>query len=174
MKLNIGCGNNILDPKEWINIDKNSVDSRVYKYDIEELIKIPRYWDIPTVHLESPELRLLSILEEITEVRAYHVLEHIDNLDRLMKWLHGICAYGATIDIVVPLANTLWAVANPDHKRSFNHRTFQYYTKDFETSDLGLFRGFEIISQHIEREPDEWFEGVNWIVANLHIKLKVV
>jgi len=170
MKLNIGSGTVILDPKEWINIDKNNEDPLAFKLDVESLAR--SYFIVYTGNDQNPNV--LTQLRDITEVRAHHVLEHVEDLDAVMRWIHTICVNGATLDIIVPLANTLWAVANPDHKRLFNHRTFQYYTKEFVTSDLGLFRGFEIISQKIEKEPDEWFEGIQWMVCNLHTKLKVI
>lgn len=152
MKLNLGCGNDVLP--DFVNIDENSDNPKVLKRDIEKYL--------PTIESNSVDF-----------IKAHHVLEHVADLDTLMRHLHRICVNGAEIDIVVPLANTLWAVANPDHKRLFNHRTFQYYTKDFMTSDLGLFRGFSIKKQKIEREQNEWFDGIEWIVANLHVWLVV-
>ena len=172
MKLNVGSGTVILDPKEWINIDKNNEDPRAFKLDVETLTYLPYY--VFSGNIPEHGKFLMETFKDITEIRAHHVLEHIDNLDAVMKWFHDICVNGAVIDIIVPLANTLWDCGNPDHKRKFNHKTFLYYTRDFITSDIGLFRGFDLVSQHLEREKDEWFEGVSWIVANLHIKLKVV
>lgn len=164
MKLNLGCGNDVQDPREWINIDKYSFNPDVYRLDIEDLI---------TSYEVENSIAPLT-LNSITHVKAHHVLEHVYDLTRTMKFIHAVCVNGAEIDIVVPLANTLWAVANPDHKILFNHRTFQYFSRDFITSDLGLFRGFDIISQTIERDHNEWFGGIEWIVANLHTKLAVV
>lgn len=160
VKLNLGSGNNLLP--DFINIDKDVVlpfppEIKFLCRNIEEFIK-------------TDEIKESTV----SFIKAYHILEHINDLDSVMKWIHKVCTNEATVDIVVPLANTLWSVANPDHKREFNHRTFQYYTKDFVTSDLGLFRGFEIVKQTIEREPNEWFGGIEWIVANLHTILKVV
>lgn len=162
-KLNLGCGNDIKYDSYWINIDKESTDPFVYKMDIEKASKDVHY--VRSFGLD---------IYDVDYVKAHHVLEHVSDLDSVMKWLHSVCVDGAIIDIVVPLANTLWDVANPDHKRRFNHKTFLYYTKDFTTSDLGLFRGFELVSQKLEREPDEEFQGINWIVANLHVILKVI
>jgi predicted SAM-dependent methyltransferase len=151
-KLNLGCGNDVIPG--YINIDENSTDPRVIRRNIETYL--------PTLEDSC-----------VDAVKAHHVLEHVVDLDALMRHLHRVCINGSTVDIVVPLANTLWAVANPDHKRLFNHRTFQYYTEDFITSDLGLFKGFSIINQKIEREANEWFDGIEWIVANLHVWLRV-
>lgn len=156
MKANLGCGNDIIPG--WDNVDKG------YSHNSPEFVIAV---DIETYLAGLPD-------NTLTHVKAHHVLEHIADLDSMMKELHRVCVSGATIDIVVPLANTLWAVANPDHKRIFNHRTFQYYTHDFDTSDLGLFRGFSIMSQKVDREPNEWFGGIEWIVANLRVMLEVV
>ena len=152
-KLNLGCGNDILPG--FINVDKYSDNPKVEKREVQEYL--------PTLPNNC-----------IDFVKAHHVLEHIQDLDFVMQHIHRVCVNGSTIDIVVPLANTLWDCGNPDHKRKFNHKTFLYYTRDFITSDIGLFRGFDLVSQHLEREPDEWFEGVSWIVANLHVILRVV
>lgn len=153
LRLNLGCGSDIL--QGFVNVDERSDDKRVTRKSLEEFI--------PTLDSNSVEF-----------VKAHHVLEHVDDLDSVMMELHRVCCDGAILDIVVPLGNTLWDVANPDHKRRFNHKTFLYYSTDFQTSDVGLFRGYNIISQHIEREPNEWFEGIEWIVANLHVRLSVV
>ena len=152
-KLNLGCRNDILPV--FVNIDQRSDNKLVTRRSVEEFI--------PTLDSNTVEF-----------VKAHHVLEHVEDLDSLMVELHRVCSPGSIIDIVVPLANTLWDCGNPDHKRKFNHKTFLYYTRDFSTSDVGLFRGFDVVSQHVEREPNEWFEGVEWIVANLHVILKVV
>lgn len=152
-KLNLGCGNDIIPG--FVNVDVNGTDPRIIPMSVEKFI--------------------VTVDDSCVDfVKAHHVLEHVVDLDFVMKEIHRVCIKKAKVDIVVPLANTLWAVANPDHKRVFNHRTFQYYTEDFQTSDLGLFREFRIVSQKIEREPNEWFDGIEWLVANLHVILEVV
>lgn len=172
MKLNLGCGADVLNPAEWINIDVNSTDSRVYTSNIELLadLKFSPMFTGPS----GATIELINLLHDITKVKAHHVLEHVSDLDAVMKWIHQISANGAIIDIVVPLGGTLWAVANPDHKRQFNHYTFMYYCKGFETSDLGLFTGYEMIEQRLEDVGIHKFGGVDFQVGNLHTWLKVV
>lgn len=162
MRLNLGSGLDIKNG-DWINIDENFTEDIIKKYKHNKLIKDNLLHYIIQCEQSS-----------ILEVKAYHVLEHVTNLDEVMKELYRICKNGAILDIVVPLANTLWAVANPNHKILFNHRTFQYYCKGFNTSDLGLFQNFEMIEQKIEREDDEWFDGIPWMVANLHVILRII
>lgn len=146
IKLNLGCGTDIKIGFENVDIKDFDIDSGVFPYEDNS----------------------------VGFVWAHHILEHMTDLIRVMKEIYRVCIDGAQIDIVVPLAHTLWDVANPTHHIRFNHKTFEYFSTDHSFPDLDLFQHFKIISQHIEREPDQNFEGINWIVANLHVILKVV
>lgn len=157
IKANLGCGNTILSG--WDNVDILYTD--------------PANSPSWTVGMDVVDYVAGMPANMIEEVRAHHILEHIPDLERFMKELYTACANGAIIDIIVPVANTLWDVADPTHCRKFNHKTLQYYCKGFYTS-YERPQYFEMLSQHIERGPNEWFEGIEWIVANLHAKLKVV
>lgn len=152
MKANLGCGTDIL--LGWDNVDWNSHEHRP---DVIHTDVMMYLWNCPADYLD--------------EVKAWHILEHLPDLDGAMDELARVCKPHAKIDIVVPVANTLWAVADPTHKRVFNHRTFEYYCEGFETS-YDRSRNFRMISRHIERSPNEWFDGIEWIVANLHVILE--
>jgi len=149
-KLNLGCGTVILDG--WENIDLIPLDDRVIRADIVKYVA-----GIP--------------MNDVGEVRAHHILEHLEDLDSFMYDLGRVCFSGAKLDIVVPLANTLWAIADPTHKRFFNHRTFEYYCDGFSTS-YGRQRNFRLLHQMVVSEPNEWFDGIEWMVANLHVRLE--
>lgn len=176
-KLNIGCGTVFLNPYEWLNIDMNSNNLDIWAVDIEHLANVVLNTfsvssgvenSMPTKYVGVP------LVDNFTFVKAHHILEHVTDLVLVMRLLHSMCKNDATIDILVPLAHSLWDVANPTHKIRFNHRTFTYFDKDYTFPDLGLFQKFSIVSQHLLREPDDWFEGISWQVANLHVILKVV
>lgn len=152
-KANLGCGRDLL--LGWDNVDHGlgyKQSDNVINTDVLMYLS-----HLPFGYLD--------------EVKAHHILEHLPDLDYVMYELSRTCKSGAKIDIVVPLANTLWAVADPTHKTLFNHRTFEYYCTGFDTS-YGRDRLFKLVSRHIERSPDEWFEGIQWIVANLHVILE--
>lgn len=146
LKLNIGCGTDIKEG--FVNTDKED-------FDIEKDV-----WPYKDSSVDF--------------IWAHHILEHVSDFTYVMKEMHRVCKNGATIDIEVPLAHTLWDVANPTHKTRFNHKTFECYSVDHSFADVGIFQGFKIVSQNIQREPDETFQGINWIVANLRVILKVV
>lgn len=152
VKLNLGCGKNI--KTGYVNIDKQSDNP-----------------DVTLADLNSP----LSFLEDnsVSEIIAEHVLEHVSNLDELIAELHRVCINKAKIRIVVPLANTLWDAADPTHVRRFNHKTFEYFCQGYNTSyeRPGYFK---LVSQKINRSPNEWFQGIEWIVANLEVDLEVI
>lgn len=151
MKLNLGCGNTV--KPGFINIDKIRGEGIVYS-DLEYGLQIIQN-------------------ESVDYIEAHHVLEHIVNFEYLIQEFARVCKKGAKIDIVVPLAHSLWDVADPSHVRRFNHRTFEYFCEHFSTS-YPTPKYFKLLSQHLEREPNEWFEGVEWIVVNLHVVLEVL
>lgn len=151
-KLNLGCGNTPLDG--YINIDKFPFSPDVINHDLES--GLPEFIDNDSVEY----------------VLAHHVLEHVRNLDTLLKDIYRVCKNGAIIDIVVPLANTLWDVADPSHVRRFNHKTFEYYCKGFSTS-YATTALFIMEGQNVISEVSQWFDGVEWKVANLHTILRV-
>lgn len=151
-KLNLGCGNTWLDG--YINIDKFPITFDIVNHDLEK--GLPYFLNDNSVDY----------------VIAHHVLEHITNLDLLLNDIHRVCVNGATIDIIVPLANTLWDVADPSHVRRFNHKTFEYYCEGFSTS-YKTTSLFIMVGQNAISEVSQYFDGIEWKVANLHTILKV-
>lgn len=151
MKLNLGAGN--FEKAGFVDVDINPVRPGSIVQDLN--------FGLPTVDDNT-----------VTYIEAHHILEHITRLDFLMDEIARVCVPGARVDIVVPLANTLWDVADPSHVRKFNHKTFEYYCKGYHTS-YERPRKFNMISMNIDRQPNEWFGGIEWIVANLHVVLEV-
>ncbi|MCX7884028.1 MAG: methyltransferase domain-containing protein [Caloramator sp.] len=62
-------------------------------------------------------------------ILAIHSLEHLDNLDNIMKEIYRVCKHKALVCIVAPYSNTLLNMSNPYHKIVFNEHTFRFYTK---------------------------------------------
>ena len=106
-KLNFGCGTKI-KPKEngWVNVDllkgKNidkSFDFEKFPYPFENDLFDYIYID--------------------------NVLEHLDNIPKVMDELWRICKNDAIIEIIVPYWNHPVAYNDPTHKRYFNMGAFE-------------------------------------------------
>ena len=111
-RLNIGCGPDI-KPKEegWINLDElklKGVDI------VHSLNKFPYPFQE----------------NEIDEVFCSHILEHVDDLVKVMKEIHRICKNNAKITIRVPHFSCGTNYRDPTHKRYFSYFTFDFFDEE--------------------------------------------
>lgn len=68
--------------------------------------------------------------KEFDEVFTSHVLEHLDDLPRVMKELKRVCKPGAKIIIHVPHFSCGVSYRDPTHRRLFSYFTFDYFTDE--------------------------------------------
>lgn len=127
MKLNLGCGRNIL--KGWINLD------------ISKEVK-------PDVCHNLNEFPYPFKDNKFDYIFADNVLEHLDNLIPTLEELSRITKESGTIEIIVPLAPTMHSFRDPTHKLFFTYRTFEYFLKD-SGFDYYSSAKFEIIERDI-------------------------
>jgi SAM-dependent methyltransferase len=66
------------------------------------------------------------------EVWAYDVLEHLDNLVRVMEEIHRVCENQAKITITVPHFSSANAFTDITHRHYFSVNSFNYFTGDNE------------------------------------------
>ncbi len=107
MKLNLGCGTEIL--RGYINIDNVKLDGVDVLHDIN---KFPYPFDDGT----------------FDEIYCSHILEHVDNLPAVMRELKRICKPGARIKIRGPHFSCGVSYRDPTHKRYFSYFTFDYFS----------------------------------------------
>ena len=107
-KLNLGCGADIIPG--WINADYITQPGVNMVFDFN---KFP--WPIKD--------------NTIDEVFASHVLEHVDDLIKVMKELNRICKKGAKIVIRGPHFSCGVSYRDPTHRRTFSYFTFDHFTK---------------------------------------------
>lgn len=106
MKLNLGSGKKPVP--DCINVD---------------LVMLP---DVNVIaNLDTTALPFKS--SSIEGVYAYHVLEHIRELPRLMEEIHRICMPDAIISIEVPYFACIGAFGDPTHVRFFTYETFRFW-----------------------------------------------
>jgi hypothetical protein len=83
-----------------------------------------------------PGLALVADIEHPLPVKensvdiilASHSLEHINNLQGLLKEIYRICRHGAQVCIVAPYSQQGLNFANPFHKQQFNEHTPRFWT----------------------------------------------
>lgn len=66
--------------------------------------------------------------DSVTEIRAYSVLEHLDDLKRVLNECWRVLKPGAVLRGSVPICGTHSHWKDPTHKRCFVNATFDYFT----------------------------------------------
>jgi ubiquinone/menaquinone biosynthesis C-methylase UbiE len=90
----------------------------------------------------------------LAAVHASHVLEHVFDLDRVMRELHRVLRPGGILEIRVPFG--LRSLYVPFHVHAFNLKSFDYFT----TQSSGMQGGpmFELL----ERRISDWWLPHRW------------
>jgi SAM-dependent methyltransferase len=117
--LDLGCGKNKI---------KGSIGLDIVKADGVDIV-----WDLTKFPYPFKD-------NEFDIVNASHILEHIEyNKDffKLMKEVHRILKPKGKFIIKVPYWKGMYVCSNPEHRRFFNHRTFDYFEKD-KNQNMGL------------------------------------
>ncbi len=142
-KLNIGCGNDVKEG--YINLDNKKLKGIDVVHDLN---KTPYPFSSGT----------------FDEIYASHVLEHLEDLSKVMKELHRIIKKGGCLIIRVPHFTNSGAFADPTHRHFFGFRTFDYFLED---SEMSYYFDF-----HFERIKKKLIFGKrfsiwNWILEPL-------
>lgn len=152
-KLNLGCGNRIMEG--YINVDYTQADGVDMVWDLEEF---PYPFDD----------------EEIDEIYANHVIEHLEPYRKVMGELSRILKKGGKLILAVP--HPCWSLeACPYHKVRFNVGAFHYLIPGYDQIEQdALFS--EILDlkitfhkgKHIYNYFVEWFVNLNDGIRNFY------
>ncbi len=113
--LNLGSGKK---PREGaVNVD---VTARTGPDLVHDLDVAP--WPLPDGHF--------------TEVHAYDVVEHLEDVVQTMEEIHRICTPGARVYITVPHFSSANSFTDPTHRHFFSARSMLYFTNEHE---LGFY-----------------------------------
>ncbi len=106
VKINLGCGLRYLEG--YINCD------------VSKEVKADKYFDADSFPypLES------GIADEIL---MDNVMEHLDEIPRVMQELYRILKSGGVLRVMVPYGKSDWALQDPTHKHFFTEKTLQYF-----------------------------------------------
>jgi hypothetical protein len=110
MKLNLGCGSQILDG--WVNVDKFGSPDRLF-----DLETFPWPWADNSVD----------------EVLLSHVLEHLGQSPQvfiaIMRELYRVCHDGATVHIRIPHPRHDNFLTDPTHVRAITAATMEMFSR---------------------------------------------
>ena len=109
-KLNLGCGRDIKEG--YINLDSLNLPKVDQVHDLNEFP-----YPFEENHFE--------------EIYADNILEHLDDLVKVMEELYRILKPGGKLIAIVPYFSSAGAFQDPTHKRFFGLRTMNYFSKDF-------------------------------------------
>ena len=123
MKLNLGCGQKRIDGFTGVDLIKTPVvdiihDLNVFPYPFKS--------------------------DSIEEIIMDNVLEHLDDVIKVMEELYRLSKPGAIVKIFVPYFKSNSAYTDPTHKHFFTETSFKYFTTD---NSLNFYTNarFEII-----------------------------
>jgi SAM-dependent methyltransferase len=97
------------------------------------------------------------------EVICDNVIEHLDDVLKVMEEIHRVAKPDAPVTIIVPFFAHRQASTDPTHKHFFGVHSFDYFV---EGTDNASFRystvRFELVSVEFEKglTPAHWLDGV--------------
>ena len=91
-----------------VNLD---VSAEVGADIVHDLTRLP--WPLPS--------------DAFREVYAFDVIEHLDDVVRVMEEVHRICRPGARVHITVPHFSSANAFTDPTHRHQFSCFSFDYF-----------------------------------------------
>jgi len=109
LKINLGCGRKYLP--DYVNCD------------ISPHVRADRCFDLDVVPYPFDA-------DVADEILLDNVLEHLDDIPRVMAEFHRILRPGGRLRIYVPYAKTDWALQDPTHKHFFTEHSLNYFVED--------------------------------------------
>ncbi len=74
--------------------------------------------------------------DQFDVVHCDGILEHLDDIVRVMEEIHRIARPGGRVEVIAPYFTSVDAYTDPTHKRFFSMRSFDYFTGEFPEFDL--------------------------------------
>lgn len=85
---------------------------------------------------------------QFNEIICHHILEHLNDLPKIMSELHRICSDNAVIYIETPYHSS-WCANTPEHKLRFNYFAFDGYLEGGITKWMSTKNKFRLLKREI-------------------------
>ncbi len=144
-KLQLGCG--LAKREGYINVDSI------------EAVKPDVLWNLNEFPYPFDD-------NTFEEVLAYSILEHLDDVVKVMEELHRIMKPNAILDITVPYWDGFGFASDPTHKTMFTEHTFEFFTGKADYSFITTAR-FKITQMTLVYHPK-----FNWMPKFIKKRLK--
>lgn len=165
-RLNLGAGNRPIPG--WINVDANSTHPKVRYMDLNN----PKYFN--------------KLRDGVDEFAMVHVIEHLWNPLKVMKWCWDWANPDALMHVIAPYGGSDSAWEDPTHTRPYFHGSWAYfgqpwhwmnpqsgYTADWRVEEVQLV----IADENYVHEQDTMWHLVdherNWVEFQ-HVKMRAV
>ena len=107
---------------------------------------------------------------EFDGILLNHVLEHLEDVVKVMEEVHRIAKPDALVVINAPYFTSVDAFADPTHKHFFTSRTLDYFTGDY--GEFDYYSNVKFRKLNVEIRFWEWkklkgFRFQNWIGLGL-------
>lgn len=110
LKINLGSGRSYL--ADYVNCD------------VVASVKADKYFDLNQFPYPFEDACASLILLD-------NVLEHLDDVIKVVEEAHRILIPGGVLEIKVPYGKTDWALQDPTHKHYFTEMSMEYFKPDF-------------------------------------------
>jgi SAM-dependent methyltransferase len=164
IRLNLGCGQEPL--KGYLNVDL------IDWFGVDKVVDLTRFpWPWPS--------------ESVDEIRMWHVLEHLEDQQRILGECWRVLRKGGILNLSVPHVSNMRANGDLGHFRGYSVKTFDHYlctpyywygdpifkTVSKKITYLGYGKSWWLNTLYFLTLPIEWainicpelFERVTWV-----------
>lgn len=134
LKLNLGCGNKYLEG--YVNCD------------VVPRVRADHYFD-----LNAPPYPFDD--ESAGEILMDNVLEHLDDVTRVLGELHRILEPGGRLRLLLPYGKTDWALQDPTHKHFFTEQSLNYFLEGHPYNYYARFR-YRLVTARLYADSTTW------------------